>query len=396
MLSYLARATRRVKLGTSVLVIPYRHPLIDGEDAGHDRPARRAAASSWAPASAGCARSSRRWAPRRSRQRGRRDRRVPQADAPGVDGGPGRVRRPLLPRRRRARAAQAGAARGHPDLDRRPHGRGAPARARPIGDGWHPIGLRPPAMLLPDEYAAAVGRLHDHARKAGRDPASITLTLPRADGGPKLAREGARRRPSDVPGHGRGGRRRHAPLPGARRHATSSSIRCVPTCARRSRTSSASRRTCVPGCRAHRVRAPPHPRSDGPGPMTITHQDACAPHRRSDGGPGRAHRPRRRGARPRTRPQRDLLEEGVRAAHDALPRLLRVLHVPARSRRAGRAHDDAGRSRRARAGRRAARREGGAVLARRQARGALPGAPRVPRAARTPHDARRTSARCAR
>ena len=50
-------------------------------------------------------------------------------------------------------------------------------RAGERGDAWHPIGMRPPAVLPPDEYRAKVERLHDFARKAGRDPSAITLTF---------------------------------------------------------------------------------------------------------------------------------------------------------------------------------------------------------------------------
>ena len=50
-------------------------------------------------------------------------------------------------------------------------------RAARVGDGWHPIGNRPPALLLPDEYEAKVARLAAFARDAGRDPATITLSL---------------------------------------------------------------------------------------------------------------------------------------------------------------------------------------------------------------------------
>ena len=44
-----------------------------------------------------------------------------------------------------------------------------------LGDGWHPIGMRPPALLLPDEYAAKVKQLHDcgptgRTRPARRSP----------------------------------------------------------------------------------------------------------------------------------------------------------------------------------------------------------------------------------
>jgi probable F420-dependent oxidoreductase len=57
------------------------------------------------------------------------------------------------------------------------HTGAAVRRAGTIGDGWHPIAMRPPAMLGPDEYAARVAELHGWARKAGRDPKSIKLTI---------------------------------------------------------------------------------------------------------------------------------------------------------------------------------------------------------------------------
>jgi probable F420-dependent oxidoreductase len=50
-------------------------------------------------------------------------------------------------------------------------------RAGELSDGWHPIGLRPPAMLLPEEYRDKVAIVHDWARKAGRDPKAITLSF---------------------------------------------------------------------------------------------------------------------------------------------------------------------------------------------------------------------------
>lgn len=50
-------------------------------------------------------------------------------------------------------------------------------RAGELGDGWHPIGLRPPAWLDPPEYADKAKQVRDWAQRAGRDPATITLTL---------------------------------------------------------------------------------------------------------------------------------------------------------------------------------------------------------------------------
>jgi probable F420-dependent oxidoreductase len=57
------------------------------------------------------------------------------------------------------------------------HTAAAVRRAGELGDGWHPIGLRPPALLLPDEFAAKVELLRTSARAAGRDPASIAITF---------------------------------------------------------------------------------------------------------------------------------------------------------------------------------------------------------------------------
>ena len=50
-------------------------------------------------------------------------------------------------------------------------------RTGELADGWHPIGFRPPANLEPDEYAEKVAVIHGWAKKAGRDPHSITLSF---------------------------------------------------------------------------------------------------------------------------------------------------------------------------------------------------------------------------
>jgi probable F420-dependent oxidoreductase len=50
-------------------------------------------------------------------------------------------------------------------------------RAGTLGDGWHPIGMRPPALLLPAEYATKAKQVQAWAQRAGRDPAAITLSL---------------------------------------------------------------------------------------------------------------------------------------------------------------------------------------------------------------------------
>jgi probable F420-dependent oxidoreductase len=50
-------------------------------------------------------------------------------------------------------------------------------RTGELADAWHPIGMRPPAMLLPEEYADKVRIIRAWAAKAGRDPRSIGLSL---------------------------------------------------------------------------------------------------------------------------------------------------------------------------------------------------------------------------
>jgi alkanesulfonate monooxygenase SsuD/methylene tetrahydromethanopterin reductase-like flavin-dependent oxidoreductase (luciferase family) len=42
---------------------------------------------------------------------------------------------------------------------------------------WHPIGLRGPAGLAPDELAEKMARIRTLARQAGRDPGSIGVAF---------------------------------------------------------------------------------------------------------------------------------------------------------------------------------------------------------------------------
>jgi probable F420-dependent oxidoreductase len=50
-------------------------------------------------------------------------------------------------------------------------------RAAELGDAWHPIGLRETISLGPDELAASVQELRDAARGAGRDPSAVRVAL---------------------------------------------------------------------------------------------------------------------------------------------------------------------------------------------------------------------------
>src|SRR5919109_1951716 len=57
------------------------------------------------------------------------------------------------------------------------HTDAAVKRAATLGDAWHPIALRPPGLLLPAEYAKRAKELRAWAQEAGRDPESIELTV---------------------------------------------------------------------------------------------------------------------------------------------------------------------------------------------------------------------------
>lgn len=65
----------------------------------------------------------------------------------------------------------------HPPIWIGGHTKAAIRRAARLGDGWHPIGLRPPAGLTPEEYAKAAADLWSQAKEAGRDPKAITLSF---------------------------------------------------------------------------------------------------------------------------------------------------------------------------------------------------------------------------
>jgi alkanesulfonate monooxygenase SsuD/methylene tetrahydromethanopterin reductase-like flavin-dependent oxidoreductase (luciferase family) len=81
------------------------------------------------------------------------------------------------------RVAEAGGVRPHPA--RRGgipiwiggHSEAALRRVVAVGDGWHPLGLRPPVTLHPPELAVKIRQLTDMAVVAGRDPAAITISF---------------------------------------------------------------------------------------------------------------------------------------------------------------------------------------------------------------------------
>jgi len=57
------------------------------------------------------------------------------------------------------------------------HSKQAIRRAARLGDGWHPIGGVPTIPLEPEDVAADMSMLREHAEKAGRDPKKIRVAL---------------------------------------------------------------------------------------------------------------------------------------------------------------------------------------------------------------------------
>jgi probable F420-dependent oxidoreductase len=175
MLGVLARATTRVRLGTSVLVIPYRHPLVLAKtlatvDVLSGGRVILGAGVGWLREefeALGAPPFEERGAVTDEYLRVMRL--AWTTDPVTFDGRYCRI----APVHALPKPAQAG---GIP-VWIGGHTPAAIRRAATLGDGWHPIGLRPPATLLPDEYEASVRQLHAQAKEAGRDPASITLTF---------------------------------------------------------------------------------------------------------------------------------------------------------------------------------------------------------------------------
>ncbi|MBI1848415.1 MAG: LLM class F420-dependent oxidoreductase [Candidatus Rokubacteria bacterium] len=175
MLGWLAHATKKIRLGTSVLVIPYRNPVVTAKilatiDVASGGRLILGAGTGWL-----------------------REEFEALAAPPFEERG--RVTDEYLALMRRAWTVDplefAGAHYRVKDVYALPkpaqpggipvwiggHTDAAVRRAATLGDGWHPIGLRPPALLYPDEFAVKVKRLHDWAQRAGRDPQAITLSF---------------------------------------------------------------------------------------------------------------------------------------------------------------------------------------------------------------------------
>lgn len=175
LLPYLAGQTKRIKLGTSVLIIPYRNPVVTAKQLA------TLDVLSGGRLILGCGvgwweEEFRALAAPPFTERGRVTdeylrlmKTLWTEEAPTFEGRHYRVSGiHFLPKP---------AQKPHPPLWIGGHTEPALRRVAELGDAWHPIGLRPPALLHPPEYARAVERIREHARAAGRDPGAIALTF---------------------------------------------------------------------------------------------------------------------------------------------------------------------------------------------------------------------------
>jgi probable F420-dependent oxidoreductase len=64
----------------------------------------------------------------------------------------------------------------HPPIWVGGHSRAALRRAARYGDGWHPVGANPASPLRPDEMRAKVAELRGLTEAEGRDPAALTIS----------------------------------------------------------------------------------------------------------------------------------------------------------------------------------------------------------------------------
>lgn len=173
--TWLATITQRIHVGTSVLIVPYRNPVFT---------ARALATADYLSGGRVILGAGIGWWREEFEAVG-----VPFAERAARTVESLRIMKEIWTKPRVAfegrfwRIAEAGGVRPHPA--QRPHipiwigghSEAALRRVVAIGDGWHPLGLRPPVALHPPEMAAAVRHLQDLAVAAKRDPREITITF---------------------------------------------------------------------------------------------------------------------------------------------------------------------------------------------------------------------------
>ena len=174
-LAFLAGVTRRIRLVTSVMIVPYRNPLLTAKmlatlDLLSQGRLIVGAGVGWmreefelleAPPFA---------------ERGQVTDEYLQAfielwtaDNPRFDGEHVRFSGLIF----QPKPAQ----RPHPPIWIGGQSRAALRRAARLGQAWHPVGAIPAAPLEPAELAENLAYLHRHAQRAGRDPAAIQVSM---------------------------------------------------------------------------------------------------------------------------------------------------------------------------------------------------------------------------
>jgi len=175
LMAWLLAATRRLRVGTSVLVVPYRNPVVTAKQLA------TLDVLSGGRVIVGCGVG---WWPEEFQALAS----PPFTERGAVTDEYIRLMKELWTREDPSFAGKYYQLRDvtlfpkpvqkpHPQVWIGGHGPAALRRAGELGDGWHPIGLRPPALLLPDEYAAKAKQVHAWAQRAERSPTSVTLTF---------------------------------------------------------------------------------------------------------------------------------------------------------------------------------------------------------------------------
>jgi probable F420-dependent oxidoreductase len=189
-LGYLAGKTRRVRLGVAVLILPYRHPLLtakmtatlDNLSAGR---IDLGIGVGWMREEFEALGVSADVYEHRGSATDEQLRILEAAWTQDVTGYDGRFYR-FEPVGVHPQPVQ----KPHPPIWVGGHTRMALRRTALFGDGWLPIGGRPPADLPPEEVEACIGSIREQAERAGRDPSalrvcfSLTLRFDADDGGP--------------------------------------------------------------------------------------------------------------------------------------------------------------------------------------------------------------------
>ncbi|HEX2500735.1 MAG TPA: LLM class F420-dependent oxidoreductase [Methylomirabilota bacterium] len=173
--TYLATVTRRIQVGTSVLVIPYRNPVFT---------ARALATADYLSGGRVILGAGIGWWREEFQTLG-----VPFEDRAARTVEALRLMREIWTRPRIEfegrfwQVREAGGTRPYPVQQPHipiwigGHSDAALRRVVEIADGWHPLGLRPPVRLDPDELAGRAQRLAEFAHQARRDPADIVIAF---------------------------------------------------------------------------------------------------------------------------------------------------------------------------------------------------------------------------